>query len=269
MVELFECDVLENEYQSSKGNQLKWKNNNHWYKADYSGYEGLAEYLVSSLLEYSTLSTKEYTAYQVEEISYKRSVFRGAVSEDFLFDDWQIITLERLFQNRYNRSFYQAIWSIKDVDKRFRFICSEVEKMTGLQNFGRYLNILFTIDAFFLNEDRHMHNIAVLMNSRGDFAYCNIFDNGACLLSDTTMDYPMSGDVYELISESHSKTISRDYAEQLDVSERIAGRNISFSFAKKDVEVILEAENVYGEEEKERVRKIVFEQMRRYSYLFT
>ena len=63
--------------------------------------------------------------------------------------------------------------------------------MTGLKNFGVYLNKLFTIDAFFLNEDRHTHNIAVLMNEKGEFAYCPIFDNGAGLLSDTLMDYPL------------------------------------------------------------------------------
>lgn len=60
--------------------------------------------------------------------------------------------------------------------------------MTGLQNFGVYMNKLLTIDAFFLNEDWHMHNIAVLMNGKGDYAYCPIFNNGAGLLADTTMD---------------------------------------------------------------------------------
>ena len=45
---------------------------------------------------------------------------------------------------------------------------------------------------FFLNEDRHTHNITVLMNGKGDYAYCPIFDNGAGLLADTTMDYPLS-----------------------------------------------------------------------------
>lgn len=32
--------------QSSKGNQLKWENKGVWYKADYTGYEGLSEYLI-------------------------------------------------------------------------------------------------------------------------------------------------------------------------------------------------------------------------------
>ena len=55
--------------------------------------------------------------------------------------------------------------------------------------------------CIFLNEDRHMHNIAVLMNGKGDYAYCPIFDHGAGLLADTTMDYPLSGDTYALMDQ--------------------------------------------------------------------
>ena len=42
----------------------------------------------------------------------------------------------------------------------------QVERITGLKDFGIYLNKLLTIDALFVNEDRHMHNIAVLMNQK-------------------------------------------------------------------------------------------------------
>lgn len=55
MVQLFEQDIKTNDRQSSKGNQLKWCRNNVWYKADYMGYEGLVEYVVSRLLEKSSL----------------------------------------------------------------------------------------------------------------------------------------------------------------------------------------------------------------------
>lgn len=55
MVELSEQDIRTNNRQSSKGNQLKWYKNEIWYKADYTGYEGLAEYVVSNLLEWSNL----------------------------------------------------------------------------------------------------------------------------------------------------------------------------------------------------------------------
>ena len=60
MVQLFEQDIKTNDRQSSKGNQLKWCRNNVWYKADYMGYEGLVEYVVSRLLEKSSLKQEEY-----------------------------------------------------------------------------------------------------------------------------------------------------------------------------------------------------------------
>ena len=45
----FEQNIRTNDRQSSKGNQLKWKSEGIWYKADYTGYEGLVEYMISHL----------------------------------------------------------------------------------------------------------------------------------------------------------------------------------------------------------------------------
>lgn len=50
-----------------------------------------------------------------------------------------------------------------------KFLVEQVERVTGLRNFGIYMNQLFTIDALFLNEDRHTHNMAVLMDGEGRF----------------------------------------------------------------------------------------------------
>ena len=60
MIELFERDKTEINRKSSKGNQLKWERDNTWYKADYTGYEGLSEYVISHLLKKSTLAESEY-----------------------------------------------------------------------------------------------------------------------------------------------------------------------------------------------------------------
>lgn len=147
--------------------------------------------------------------------------------------DWQIVTLERL-----------------------------------VKNFGVYLSKLFTKDAFFLNEDRHMHNIAVLMNGEGEFAYCPIFDNGAALLSDTTMDYPMDGDIYEMMREVESKTISFDFDEQLDIAEALYGDNLKFTFTKKDVQELLDEAVIYTKEERDRIERVIYAQMHKYTYLF-
>ena len=92
MIELFEQNIRTNDRQSSKGNQLKWATNGYWYKADYTGYEGLAEYMISQLLKKSTLLEEEYVLYELEEIKYKSMMYHGTKSMDFLEDDWQIIT---------------------------------------------------------------------------------------------------------------------------------------------------------------------------------
>ena len=116
MVELFEQNIRTVERQSSKGNQLKWENSGVWYKADFTGYEGLAEYIVSHLLEYSSLGIDEFVTYDFEDIKYKKNLYKGVKSNDFICDDWQIITLERLFKNKYGRSLYQEIWHIKGAE---------------------------------------------------------------------------------------------------------------------------------------------------------
>ena len=269
MVKLFEQDIRKNDRQSSKGNQIKWENNGIWYKADYTGYEGLAEYMISHLLAKSTLSENEFVRYDLEEIKYNGVIYKGVKSECFLKDGWQIITLERLFHNFFGESLYRSIYKIAEHENRLRFLVEQVERMTGLKDFGIYLNKLFTIDAFFLNEDRHTHNIAVLMNEKGEFSYCPIFDNGAGLLADTTMDYPLGGDVYSLMKQSQAKTISSDFDEQLDLSEAAYGENIKFKFTKKDVQGLLENVTGYSEEEKYRVETFIYMQMLKYGYLLS
>lgn len=268
MVELFEQNIRTNTRQSSKGNQLKWENEGIWYKADYTGYEGLAEYVISHLLKLTNLNEGEYVLYEPEQIKYKRQIYNGVRSRAFIDEDWQIITLERLFKNVYNESLTSVLWHMSDVKERLEFLVNAIKNITGLNNWGEYICRLFTIDAFFLNEDRHMHNIAVLMNGKGEYKYCPVFDNGAGLLSDTTMDYPMGQDIYQMISEVKSKSVSQDFDEQLDVAENLYGQNLQFLFTKKNVSDIVNNADMYPLEERKRVELIIYSQMNKYKYLF-
>ena len=268
MIELFEQDIRTNDRQSSKGNQLKWENSGRWYKADYTGYEGLTEYVISHLLSKTTLKRNEYVLYDLEQIKYNDSVYNGVSSSSFIEDEWQIITLERLFSITFGKSLYKMIYSISEISERLTFLVEQVERVTGLDDFGKYINKLLTIDAFFLNEDRHTHNVAVLMNGNGEFKYCRVFDNAAGLLSDITMDYPLGGNVYDLMKKVKAKTICTDFDEQLDISEKLYGNNIKMSFTHKDVREIIQKSDNYSDMEKERVKNIIYEQMRKYKYLF-
>lgn len=268
MIELFEQNIRTNDRQSSKGNQLKWENEGIWYKADYTGYEGLVEYMISHLLKKSSLAENEFVCYDLEKIKYGTVIYNGVKSPDFLSKGWQIITLERLFRNFFGESLYSSLYHISEHEERLRFLVQQVERITGLSDFGIYMNKLLTIDAFFLNEDRHTHNVAVLMDGSGNYAYCPVFDNGAGLLADTTMDYPLTEDVYLLMDHVQSKTICTDFDEQLDISESLYKRNLKFHFTQKDVTELLANATSYPEEILSRVEKILSAQMRKYAYLF-
>lgn len=158
--------------------------------------------------------------------------------------DWQIITLERLFHNFFGESLYKSMYRIPGHEERLCFLVQQVERMTGLQN-------------------------SVLMNGKGDYAYCPIFDNGAGLLADTTMDYPLTGDIYTLMEKVQTKTICHAFDEQLDISESLYKMNLKFRFTKKDVTELLENAEGYSDEIRKRVETIIFAQMRKYPYLFS
>ena len=87
MIELYEDELNMPDRRSSKGNQLKFKRGEYWYKADYLGYEGLAEYTVSKLLKHSTLDAGEYVDYELDLITYNGQVFNACRSIDFGFDE--------------------------------------------------------------------------------------------------------------------------------------------------------------------------------------
>ena len=79
----FEQNIRTNDRQSSKGNQLKWENEGIWYKADYTGYEGLVEYMIFHLLKKSSLAENEFVCYDLEEIKYGTVIYNGVKSRNF------------------------------------------------------------------------------------------------------------------------------------------------------------------------------------------
>lgn len=64
------------------------------------------------------------------------------------------------------------------------YLANTTSEITGLKDFPKYLTLIFEIDSLFLNDDRHLNNIAVIEHN-GTYSYCPIFDNGAGLLSNT------------------------------------------------------------------------------------
>ena len=84
------------------------------------------------------------------------------------------------------------------------------------------------------------------------------------------MDYPIGEDIYKQIDSVKAKTISLDFEEQMEVSEQLYGMNLNPHFTKKDVDKILDSDEalIYSKEERDRVRTIIYEQIRKFPYLF-
>ena len=265
---MFSRDYFNPGRPSSKGNQMKFERNGRWYKTDYLGYEGLAESTVSGLLRFSDLSPEEYVSYTTEQIAYNGTVFNGCSSPDFT-DGWQLITLERLFEQAYGIGANRMIYAIPDHAERLKTLVDQTIRITGLETFGAYMSKMLTIDTLFLNEDRHSHNIAVMTNARKEFKLAPFFDHGASLLSDTMLDYPLGQDPLLLRKKAKPRTFCEDFDEQLDIAEELYGIQIHFSFGYQDAAAIVHSADIYLPEIQNRVIDLIMQRRNSHRYLFS
>ena len=170
---------------SSKGNQEKWCDGEIWYKADQFGYEALAEVLVSKMLEMSNIEAETpftFVRYKMQKVKIHGIERTACISENFLKKNASIITLNTLLSNNLETPLRNKLKSLKSDKRRLQYLADKTKELTGLCDFDKYLTLLFEIDSLILNDDRHLNNIAVI-EEKGKYSYCPIFDNGAGLLS--------------------------------------------------------------------------------------
>lgn len=267
MIELNDELLVKMNRSSSKGNQLKWCINNIWYKADNNGYEGLSEYVISRLLKHSSLNHDEYIDYSLDQVKYKNTLLNVCKSNNFLSDGDSVITIARLLST-YDSNFNNIYDSLVTVKEKAQYLIDVVVSLTGLNDFGEYLYKISVIDGLFLNDDRHLHNIAVIQKNSGAFDYCPIFDNGAALLSDTKLEYPFTENTIDLIKSVKSKTFDLDFMDVIDVLENSYSTKIYFSFTEKDIDKILGDVTIYKQEEVKRVKQVLLYQRNKYHHFF-
>ena len=255
------------ENHTSKGNQPKWHIDNKWYKADHMGYEALSEYITSRLLAKSNVC--EFVEYSLIKISYDNKESIGCVSENFKDSNEMLIPLEKLHRQYFGIGLADAIAKKENVADKISYTVDFVEEITNLKNIGAYFSVMLAIDAFFLNEDRHTNNIAVLRDDKSKiFRLAPIFDNGLSLLSDTN-DYTLETDVYANIEKVRAKPFDISFDEQLNAVEALYGTHLKFNFTRTDIyEIMDELEGIYDRKIIRRVEKILLEQMRKYQYFF-
>lgn len=224
---------------SSKGNQEKWydKDANKWYKLDQFGYESLAETLISVLLENSNIKSDtpfSFTKYQMEKLNVHGRERTGCSSENFLKKGQSIITLSHLFSRHLGMSLKDKLERLTSDKKRIEYLADATAEYTGLNEFPEYLTLLFEIDALFLNDDRHLNNIAVI-EEKGKFSYCPIFDNGAGLLSNIQFS-PMDIAPQSLIKDLLARPFNTSFTRQMNTIKNLYGRQLKIpKFTAKEI----------------------------------
>lgn len=251
----------------SKGNQLKILVDGKWYKGDYLGYEGAAEYLATEVLKQSNVS--DFVHYNLANFDYKQKSFVGCVSSAIqnAYPNTDIVTLNNLFLRATNKTIEKQIMG-KNILEKIEYIVNTTERITGIVGFGQYLSTLFEFDAFILNEDRHYDNITVLKKrDSSSYMLCPIFDNGAGFLSDTRNDYPLSDPIAREIKSVQAKPITKDFVKQVEAVERLYGTHFRLNkhFISNLSNAFNNIENVYGNKVRTRMEKIIEIQERKWS----
>ena len=253
---------------TSKGDQRKWKIGDRWYKADYMGYESLAEVLVSHFLERSNLRYP-FVRYQLVQIEYAEEQLNACQSQNFLMQNEILVPLEKLYRQYTGESLATKMAEFAEPSERIQYLVEEVEKITGINAFGKYITAVLEIDAFFLNEDRHTNNLAVVYSENTkQYSFSPIFDQGLCLFADTRLDYPLRLSLEECMKKIQAKPFSTDFDEQLDAAEALYGVQVQFDFSMKDLEnEITRLTEKYSPVICERIQQLMRQQFRKYKYL--
>jgi len=248
------------ELTSSKGNQTKYKVDNKWYKEDYMGYEAAAEYLCSQILRYSNIS--QFVKYDIIMIEDSLQNRTGCVSDNFLQDNTEIITLEHICKAHTGKPLYKLLEN-KSLEQKIIDTVSLIETYTGLSNVGEYLTQMLEFDALVLNEDRHANNIIFLLQN-GEYTFGPIFDNGAAFMSDISRDYPLNVPMKRCISNVKAKPFSTSFDKQIEMCQKLYGSQLKIN---NDIDInkeINEIEKIYNKQIATRMKLTFQVQLQKY-----
>lgn len=250
------------------GTQAKWKIGNIWYKADDFNHEGLAETIVSDMLQKSNV--KKFAVYEPELIQYNDNVVTGCKSEHFLLPGEKLIEATSLF-DLYGRGdvIKDDSDAMKDPQKAITEFLVTMEDITKLTDFDRYLTMMFELDKIVLNPDRHFANISVLKTAAG-FDYAPFFDQGRSFaLCDDLWNTGKS--IEEIIDSVESRPFSGIFSRQTDILEDIVHEKVlEIGYSQEDLDVMLsKCANIYPDnilKRAEDIFKIQFERNIGYFY---
>ena len=263
MIEFYNNQAVSDNLKiASKGNQPKFAIDGKWYKMDYFGYEGAAEYLCSEILKHSNLTN--FVSYNICKMSYQDEPINGCSSCDLFanHDGMKLITLHDLILHSTGKTI-EKLTRGHSIEERIEIVVNKVEEITKLKGFGQYLTALLEFDALVLNEDRHFNNIAVLKSQTGlGYDFCPIFDNGAGFLSDIT-EYKRVSDIVNV----EAKPFTKKFDKQMKACQALYGPQLQLISANYEY-AFDEIESFYGSKIRDRMESIWSRQERLYNDFF-
>lgn len=201
-------DLLVDTEGTSDGTQCKYYSEGYWYKTNNEGEEDLVEYLASKLLTFTDLPPDSYVIYERGILNGKRA----CRSKSFLGVDETFATLERMHHNIVGMPLYKTIVSMS-LEESVKYVLDFVKYETNGLDLLEYFRRVFTVDYITLNEDRHFHNLGIIMGADGLYRAAPIFDNGKSLLNTNpsiNLKFPISENVQRVVARpfcgSHKKT---------------------------------------------------------------
>lgn len=241
-VKLYTADVVA--ATSSKGNQEKWydADSNNWHKLDKIGFESLAEAVASELLaQHSNIESElGYTVvrYHIETVNVHRKDRIASVSPNFLNGEQSIQTVYHILKRVLGPDYQSVLADEKNISNRLALIVDTVEKVSGLTDFGRYITLLFEVDALIANEDRHLNNIAVI-EENGVYDYCPLFDNGEGFMLDNVR-YPFDVRTQGMMRNLRAKPFNCQFGRCLTAARNLYGEQLKVSFTDGDIRDIVD-----------------------------
>ena len=220
---------------SSKGNQTKWCKDGMWVKADFMGYEGIAECLSSVIAHNTNIGDfAPIVDYFACDGTAEEQVYTGCYSKNFLNAGESCVTTQRLMTFKYGKTLVRHLEKMSTKD-RVKTVVDFMLDETAISNFGEWLTCLMEFDALILNEDRHLHNVAVIRKSDGTYRLMPLFDNGAAFCSDTTKDYPLSMPIQACVRKVKAKPFNTNFNTQISACRELYGEQLRVDLAEQDI----------------------------------
>ena len=271
IVKLYTRDVVA--ATSSKGNQEKWydKETNAWYKLDRIGFEALSEAVASEILrKYSNIETElgyQIVPYHIDSVDVHKAKRNASISPNFLKEGQSIQTAYHILKRVLGPDYQKVLADEKTIPNRLKKIVDTIETISGLQNFGQYLTLLFEVDALIANEDRHLNNIAII-EENGTYQYCPLFDNGEGFMLDN-VKYPFDVETKGLMKHLRAKPFQCRFGTLLSAARELYGTQLKITCTADEISEVIEAylewyQPMFRPFLKDRILDVMILQMKKY-----